>query len=550
MLIRTQKNQQQLRRYAAGICGLMTIFIVTHWLRLILRNLLVRKVPGFTSSGHVLVVVAYVAINLSLTLTNVTMSISGIANRCGWMLCANFCLVVFLALKNTPLALLSAYSYERLNGLHQIAGYTTFVFLVLHASMYTNYFLSDNETKIFEGGSVRAGIVAGFGFLGVVFSATVVRHIWYEAFLVMHVVCFLIALISASYHQHELSSGLLVIFSVIAGLWGADRLVRGSRMLFGSINNHAVIEPLPDGGTKILLAKRPLGAVPGKHCFVWIPAIRKFESHPFTIAATEPMEFVVNAYDGFTRDLHSYAAANPGAKLMASVDGPYGTFPDPMSFDKVVLIAGGSGATFTFGLAVNMLERMGPDSTKTIVFIWAVKKHDNLSWFADHLQTLKTHPHSPKVNASLYVTAAAASDPSTQENSDAEEDRQQQHQKQQNAAPAIISSSSAIVKSDVSARPSAASTLSNSYVAADLEKAAATNRMLSTDSFHGHDLRPGRPDTATLIREAVSSARATDRVLVAACGPSGFMRTVRDTTASLIRGDGPGVELHCEQFGW
>lgn len=292
------------------------------------------------------------------------------------MLSANFCLVIFLSLKNTPLAVLSAYSYERLNGLHQIAGYTACLYLVLHAAMYTNYFLDEGMASFLESNSIKAGIIAGFGFLGVFLSAAVVRFIWYEAFYVIHISCFLISIIAASNHQPDLAkNGVLIMFAVIAGMWGADRLLRGSGILFRAVNNHAVIEPLPHGGTKIILTKKPHGAVAGKHCFVWIPKIRMFESHPFTIASTAPMEFVVNAYDGFTRDLHKYAVANPGAKLKASVDGPYGTFPDPMSFDKVVLIAGGSGATFTIGLAVNMLERMGAESAKNIVFIWTVKKH-------------------------------------------------------------------------------------------------------------------------------------------------------------------------------
>lgn len=292
------------------------------------------------------------------------------------MLIANFCFVVFLALKNTPLAFLSAYSYERLNGLHQIAGYTTFVHLVLHASMYTHYFFTSGYTAILRETSIVAGIVAGFAFLGLMFSGAIIRQFWYEAFFVIHVVCFLIGLIAVAKHQPDLAkNSVLIMVAVIAGAWGADRLVRGSRMLFYSFNNYAIIEPLPHGGTKIVLTKKPHAAVPGKHCFVWIPAIRKFESHPFTIAATKPMEFVVNAYDGFTRDLHKHAVLNPGARLRVSVDGPYGTFPDPMAFDKVVLIAGGSGATFTFGLATNMLEKMGPEAKKNIVFIWAVKKH-------------------------------------------------------------------------------------------------------------------------------------------------------------------------------
>lgn len=297
------------------------------------------------------------------------------------MVSANFCVLVFLALRNTPLAILSSYSYERLNGLHQIAGYTTLVHLVLHASMYTNYFLSDGRASILQESSSIAGIVSGFAFLGAVLAAVVVRPIWYEAFYVMHVVFFMTGLVAAALHQPDLSeNGILAMFAVIAATWGADRLVRVGRLLTRAVNNYAVVEPLPEGGTKITLAKRPSGAVAGKHCFMWIPGVRFFETHPFTIASTSPVEFVVHAQDGFTRDLHKYAMQNPGARLLASCDGPYGTFPDPMAFDKVVLIAGGSGATFTFGLAVNMLERMGPESTRDIVFIWAVKKHGESSF--------------------------------------------------------------------------------------------------------------------------------------------------------------------------
>lgn len=291
------------------------------------------------------------------------------------MLSANFALVVFLALRNTPLAVLSSYSYERLNGLHQVAGYTSFVYLILHASMYTRFFLTDGYIDLLQKANVTAGIVAAFAFLGVVISAVFIRRIWYEAFYVIHVACFIVAIICSSYHQPSLESGVIIIFGLIAAMWVADRTLRTTRLLYRSVNNEATLIPLPNGGTRITLAKKPFGVVPGKHCFVWIPKIRMFESHPFTVVASEPTEFVVNAYDGFTGDLHKYALENPGVKLKASVDGPYGTFPDPLEYDKVVLIAGGSGASFTFGLAVNMLERMGPESTTSITFIWAVKNH-------------------------------------------------------------------------------------------------------------------------------------------------------------------------------
>lgn len=297
------------------------------------------------------------------------------------ILSANFAIVVFLALKNTPLALLSAYSYERLNGLHQVAGYTSFVYLVLHAAMYSHYFLINDRAEMLQTPSSIAGIVAGFAFLGLLVSAVVIRRIWYEAFYVSHILFFIVALICSAYHQPALEDGLIIIFAVIAAMWGADRILRVLRMCYRSVNNEAILEPLPNGGTKITLTKKPYGLVPGKHCFLWIPKIRLFEAHPFTVVASEPMEFVVNSYDGFTHDLRKYALSHPGVRLKASVDGPYGTFPDPLQYDKVVLIAGGSGASFTFGLAVNLLERMGPESLKNITFIWAVRKHGKFKPF-------------------------------------------------------------------------------------------------------------------------------------------------------------------------
>lgn len=49
-----------------------------------MRSVFVRKVPGFTSSGHAVVVVVYVVINIALTFTNMDITLSNMANRCGW----------------------------------------------------------------------------------------------------------------------------------------------------------------------------------------------------------------------------------------------------------------------------------------------------------------------------------------------------------------------------------------------------------------------------------------------------------------------------------
>ncbi len=290
---------------------------------------------------------------------------------------ANLCFVVFLALKNTPLAFMTAYSYERLNCLHQIAGYTTFCLVVIHGAIYAYFDLKRGHAYTLRAPRQIAGIVAGFLLLLTTVSAILFRRHAYELFYVVHLLSFFGMAIGISLHRPVIVKHLPIVIMVTAGLFLADRLIRFVRLVTNCTSNKATVYPLPHGGTRILLAKQPSRAVPGKHVFLWVPHIRLFEMHPFTIIDTEAncgaTEFVVKSYDGFTRKLHAYAAANPGAQLWAAAEGSYGTFPDPMEYDKIILIAGGSGASYTFGLAVNMLERMTAESAKNIVFIWTAK---------------------------------------------------------------------------------------------------------------------------------------------------------------------------------
>lgn len=90
--------------------------------------------------------------------------------------------------------------------------------------------------------------------------------------------------------------------------------------------------------------------------------------------SAKPFEMVVAAYDGFTRDLHRHAVKAPGKVLMASVDGPYGTVPDFTLYDKILFIAGGSGASFTCGAAVDIIRKLGDQATTSIEFVWVMKE--------------------------------------------------------------------------------------------------------------------------------------------------------------------------------
>ncbi|ORY62987.1 ferric reductase like transmembrane component [Pseudomassariella vexata] len=577
---RQRISESTMKYYAAALCGIILLFVIVHWTRSLatryrvstkstvlspfvaasrlVRRVFIRKIPGFASAGHATLVTVYVGINIALSFTRLEWyKTSNLAARLGWMATANLALVVFLSLKNTPLAILTSYSYERLNVLHQISGYATAVYMVLHAAIFTSYFIEKGNWGLLHENIVTAGIVLGFLMFTSVVEALVLRRLQYELFYIIHVILFIAIIVTLILHQPSFDEDKVAIAACMtAGLWVADRLIRICRLFYNGVNNEATISPLPNGGTQLLLQKPLFGAVPGTHCFVWLPKIRLFESHPFTIVAISPTELVVNSYSGFTKDLRKYAATHPGARLKVSLEGPYGKFSDPLLYDKVVLVAGGSGASFTFGIASNVLQRMTEKSTTQLEFIWAVKTRDHLSWFKDHLNAIRTHTHARNIALKLHTTRVCS--PSQDMlglsglrplkragtvNSDSSGDMSspitpitpvsdKEMMPTQKPAPILAPPEGPEKQDDVRA------------IVLHMDRRTAVTGAVDLP------IEQGRPDVAALIKEAVASVDKDKRVLIAACGPDELMTMVRNTAASCITRDGPSVELHIEQFGW
>lgn len=298
------------------------------------------------------------------------------------MAIGNIAFVTFLALKNTPLAFLTAYSYERLNILHQVAGYTTVISSLLHGIFCSIGYIKINMIYKLKEQVQTFGITAGVAMFVMMTFALLVRRIRYEVFYVSHIAMFIILIVMVALHQPHIAEKGCIAVIFAGSIWSCDRILRGLRVLWYSYDNRATITPLAHGGTRIILRRSPSRAVPGTHCFLWIPKIRLIETHPFTIVSSSPtsLELVISAYDGFTNDLHNYAMKNPDAILRASIDGPYGAIPNfSKTADKVILIAGGSGASFTFGIALDMLKKLESKSKTTIEFIWTVREQGKIS---------------------------------------------------------------------------------------------------------------------------------------------------------------------------
>lgn len=95
---------------------------------------------------------------------------------------ANLVLLVFLALKNTPLAPLTAKSYEKLRPLHKVAGYTCIFTSIMHAIVYLACWSQTGKLAKMEERNNFAGAIAGMAMLIIAFSTiTYFMRRYYES---------------------------------------------------------------------------------------------------------------------------------------------------------------------------------------------------------------------------------------------------------------------------------------------------------------------------------------------------------------------------------
>lgn len=522
--------------FAASIAALSAIVIVVHLVGVALgstprgkgalgrrvvsatrhvRSALLHEVPFFNTFGNTLVFAAYIIINVTLTLQNFDHTLPAYwAKRAGWMAKCNLALITFLALKNTPLAFLTGHSYERLNILHQAAGYCTVFFALFHGLCFVSVDAKAHFLSGFTEPYIVMGEVAGIGMIIILTTALILRKIRYEAFYIVHITMFMLIVISLGMHRLSFDTKSIYIIIFTASIWFSDRLLRGVRIVFYSFSNRATIYPLAHGGVRIVLQRTPWRATPGSHVFLWIPAVRAIETHPFTVVSTNPLELVVSAHDGFTRDLFSRASESPGAILRTSCDGPYGALPNFSKFNRVVLVAGGSGATFTLGVALSLIRKnLTAGARPMIHFILVVRNQEMRTWFMKELTELNA---SPLVDVKTYVTRSIGASTSSSE-SDSEDTRAQ---------------AKGSTKSET-----------------DPEKLAE----VSVSPIEPRPTLPiilGRPNVSAIIRSIVASSEEHESTIIGACGPASLMTDTRAVVVDLVAKSGRSVALHCEQFGW
>ncbi|TFY75252.1 hypothetical protein EWM64_g8760 [Hericium alpestre] len=488
------------------------------------------------------------------------------ANRAGDIATAQLPLLVALAMKNNPISILTGISYEKLNFLHRMFSRAICVILWIHAGGRIHVKLK-GKTAITEP-VLQWGIV-GLAALSLLclFSVRPLRRLEYEWFLITHFLFVLVFLMGSVIHA-KCDQKEYFVWPAIA-LWIADRVVRFIRIIVfnhsyfglksgvGTFNatTHLVAE-----GYVRLTFRRPshLHWSAGQNAYLTMPGVsaHPFEAHPFTIAnadisrderevnekddpekrsisSTESVStgkdvvFLINARQGFTKRLLDIASKD--GSLRVFLDGPYGTPPSLRGYDSAVLIAGGSGITFTCPLFVDLVHRARRDPSSTcrrVTFIWIIRHLEQISLVhGDLSKALEDVPPSLSVDTRIFVTAPSPAMPSLRD-----------------SATASITSSAPIDS--------------------PVEKTESLGLPLARMETGRPDIRKVLDDAASLARGSMS-VNGTSRMLLCAvaaefdvptvCGPTGLTEDVRKALRSpaglvnIMKG-GPSIDLFVEHF--
>ncbi|KAF2657073.1 hypothetical protein K491DRAFT_655489 [Lophiostoma macrostomum CBS 122681] len=423
----------------------------------------------------------------------------------------------------SPVQLLTRMSHEELKAAHMVLGRIVFFLFVLHGIFYMNYFvLSGFLAKRIKDKDVIFGITALVSFWALNTTALGRLRSWnYRVFYVSHVAIATLIVVPLFLHVTHIRLYVYEIFVVYA----VHVVLRSLSLDVYS----GSISVLP--GTNLIRIRIPLTGKhsalkwkPGQHVYLSRPSGKSYstlydqfvlrnKTNPFTIASIpskdQELVLVARTLNGNTKHLAqlarslTMAGSDDVATIPLGLEGPYGAsarLPDFARFDKILLIAGGVGATFVMPIYRSILE--AGDSSHPLRFIWATRKLSETQWAFPMVDDDEPAMESPTHAVEVFVTQPVGPD------------------------------------------------LQVSEAAEDVEL-AEDDQLLSMEEQmekprRGVLLRAGRPQIRAIIDEECSKA---SKVAVIACGPKAITTTVSDSVERWVS-RGLDVYWHDETFGW
>jgi ferredoxin-NADP reductase len=339
-----------------------------------------------------------------------------VTKRFGSVAAAQLPLLFLLAMRTrySPLSIIFGSSHEQLVHWHQICGRIIMVLLLLHGIWYLNYFVQNGmlADRLQHRHSIT-GLIALFSMAVIAGSSLQKVRQWsYRVFIYCHIIIGLAIWPILLLHAKPLrlyAAEALALFVI-------DRVLR----YMDTVTEPAVLEQVPH--TELLKIWFPMTstksaryqAKPGQHVYLSMPSkptctgSKSLLSNPFTVSDVTASEIalVLRARRGpTTRTLRTHADRFKTHPLI-SIEGPYGGFlPDAelaSSVDRILLVAGGIGATFILPIywALQGQLEMEAGGSDRLNLTWALRSAAEAEWATDS----EKQTFAQRSNAHIYLT--------------------------------------------------------------------------------------------------------------------------------------------------
>lgn len=451
-----------------------------------------------------------------------------LTKRFGIIAASQFPIHYLMSLKTlNPFAYIFGSSHEHLNKWHRVLGRILYFLLFLHAVFYLNFFVRINRLDRLLDPVVAFGVVSFIGLnLLTGTAARFLRQHSYRLFFIVHVAVAVAMPPLLFFH----SEAMRTFMAEAVVVFFADLAVRK----FGTVTSDARLQTIP--GTDLVTISAPVSSKlanrfrerPGSHAYLTLPAASRPSSsrlapssfvfemlhNPFTVAAvgenTPELTLVARRRHGpLTQALSRIADAqdaNPASsvrmKASIGIEGPYGVakyFPSFSAgeYDKILLVAGGVGATFILPLYHAITQ---DDPRTKVEMIWTVRSAADVTWavHGDPSEWMFTDD-----NVHVHVTGGVVHGRS---------------------APGIPGSGAE----------------------GDVEMSALHQNRKRDIALRAN---MGRPDFRKIVDGVFKSALIDGRVAVLVCGPAGMVRDLRKCVGVWVE-KGRSVFWHDESFGW
>jgi ferredoxin-NADP reductase len=499
-----------------------------------------------------------------------------------------------LGSKQNLITTVTGVSHEKLQVFHQWASYAMFVLALIHTVPYIIFHvwkgdmeLAWNTQLFYWTGAVA---LAAQGWLTFA-SLAPFRKRHYEFFKFSHIFASLVFFVILFFHcDFRLTSW--DYFIVSAALYIPTLIYSQIKTHFMYGWSHkAVITPLPSGMLQVVIPthyggnnnQKPAMNIswrPGQHVFIRFLTLgmNALSAHPFSICSLPPAKdkrdpsslvLYIRPEGGFTKRLALLAQKTPKLTIPILLDGPYGGLgvETLAAYDRVLIIAGGSGAGFSLPIIEDILfqkdyRQRGEGHVTRIQVILATRSQEVRAWYASEIQRLLMQYLSAEfLQVEIYITDKLAQPAVSEDRFSLVKDA-----KEANAAYEAESPSS-LWATDWPLTPSghsATSPISMKDAESPSSPWGSEFPLKSPSSPWGAhfplthhsttkavNVLSGRPGVRRAVEEATATPQET--VGIAVCGPAGLVYEAREAAAEaqsrILAGKGASeVYLHTESF--